>query len=364
MTTNKAFIKAYRHDAAQPAPTPPALASVPRTAAAASATIQLVAAASDFHAAASGQQSQLVRPLSESIDVLPPASAACVDTTLSFDDLSAIPAAAIVCAPSGVNRSERRILGRKRPLSAYLGRQRTEPTAAIDSHDQLFRPGTTVASFRWPPTCRVLAQQNRSELDSVADLLLRQAEQGSPIVGMAGLFPGCGATTTLLALAARLALRKRRILLVDGNFHRPQLAASLDVVPTAGWQEVLADAAPLPDAVIRAADDSIDLLALGANTHGDVLRLVAGPRIEVCASTIRRHYDLALVDLGAYFDSSTKPVMLELIRNMQIGATVAVGLPEETDSRDLDTVAEQLGRSGCNLLGRIENRVAKTQAEL
>jgi Mrp family chromosome partitioning ATPase len=210
----------------------------------------------------------------------------------------------------------------------------------------------------------MLAQQSRADLDSVADLLLRQAEQGNPIVGMAGLFPGCGTTTTLLSLAARLALRKRKILLVDGNFHRPQLAATLDVVPTAGWQEVLADAAPLQDAVIRADDDSLDLLALGANTHEDVLRLVTGPRIEACASTIRRHYDLALVDLGAYFDSASRPVMLELVRNMRIGAALVVALCEETDPRDVDALAEQLGRSGCELLGRIENRVAKTQAEL
>jgi Mrp family chromosome partitioning ATPase len=231
---------------------------------------------------------------------------------------------------------------------------------AIESHDESFRPGTTVASFRWPSICRSLAQQCRAELDGVGDMLLSEAEQGSSIIGIAGLFPGSGATTTLLALAARLALCKRRILLVDGNFQRPQLAASLDVVPTAGWQEVLGGGAQLSDAIIRAADDSIDVLALGANSPDDVLRLVAGPQVKASAGTIRRHYDLTLVDLGAFFDATSKPIMLELIRNMRIGAALVVALSEETDSRDLGTLAEQLGRSGCELLGRIENRVAKS----
>ncbi|HJQ78569.1 MAG TPA: cellulose synthase operon protein YhjQ/BcsQ [Lacipirellulaceae bacterium] len=364
MTTNRAFIKAYRQDAAQSVPMPPALAGSPRTAAAASASIQLVASASDFQATALGQPLSLTAPLSESIDVLPPASAAFVETTLQLDDFSARPALPAASADRVAVSTEERIAGRKRPLSDYIGRPSRRPAPAIDSHDNSFRPGTTVASFRWPSICRLLAQECRAELDGVGDFLLSEAEQGSSVIGLVGLFPGSGATTTLIALAARLALRKRRILLVDGNFQRPQLAALLDVVPTAGWQEVLAGGAPLSDAVIRAADDSIDVLALGANSPEDVLRLVAGPQVEAGAAMIRRQYDLTLVDLGAFFDATSKPIMLELIRNMRIGGALAMALPEETDSRDLDTLADELGRSGCDLLGRIENRVVTSQAKL
>jgi Mrp family chromosome partitioning ATPase len=364
MTTNRAFIKAYRQDAAQSVPTPPALAGSPRTAAAASASIQLVASASDFQATDLGQLLSANAPLSESIDVLPPASAAFVGMTLQFDDVCASPAISTATADRVAVRTDERIAGRKRPLSDYIGRQPRQPAPAIEPLGESFRPGTTVASFRWPSICRLLAQECRAELDGVADLLLSEAERGSSIIGMAGLFPRSGATTTLIALAARLALRKRRILLVDGNFQRPQLAASLDVVPTASWQEVLVGGAPLSDAIVRAADDSIDVLALELDSPEDVLRLVAGPQVEAGAGMIRRHYDLTLVDLGAFFDATSKPIMLELIRNMRIGAALAVALPEETDSRDLDTLADELGRSGCQLLGRIENRVATSQAKL
>jgi Mrp family chromosome partitioning ATPase len=369
MTTNRAFIKAYRHDAAEPTPAAPVMVDNSRPA---DATIQLVAAATDFRAGAAEPLSSDAVSLSESIDVLAPTAQSFVRTTHTFDDgrsfkTPSAPAGRLGKGETGVDLSRphsagSKIAGRKRPLSAYIGRQRNEQPTAIDStKSHPFRAGTTVASFRWPAVSRTLAQNLRTELDRVADRLLTEGEQGRPIIGVAGLFPACGSTTTLLALGARLAVRKRKTLLIDGNFQTPQLASSLDAEPTAGWQEVLAGAAPLSDAVIRAADDNIDLLALDAKTTHDPLRLVAGGQIEECATTIRRHYELALIDLGAFFDPMTKPIMLELIRNMRVGSVIIVALAEEADSRDLNTVAEQFGGCGCKLLGRIENRVANMQ---
>jgi Mrp family chromosome partitioning ATPase len=366
MTTNRAFIKAYRHDVAEPTPAAPVLVDTARPAA---ATIQLVAAATDFGAATTEPHSRIAVPLSESIDVLPPAAQPFVGTTHAFDEgrsfkTASSPVGRLAIGDASVEAARLhsgapKIAGRKRPLSAYIGRQRSEQTTASDStKSDVFRPGTTVASFRWPAVSRTLAQKCRSELDRVADLLLTESEQGQSIIGVAGLFPTCGSTTTLLALAARVAVRKRKTLLIDGNFTRPQLATSLDAEPTAGWQEVLSGSAPLSDAVIRAADDSIDLLALGAKPTNDPLRLVAGAQTEICAKTILRHYELVLIDLGAYFDPKTKPIMVELIRNMRVDAVLVVTLAEETDARDLSIVAEQFGDIGCKLLGRIENRVA------
>jgi Mrp family chromosome partitioning ATPase len=359
MTTNRAFIKAYRHDAAQPAPTPPTAA---RHAAGVSSTIQLLAAATDFGSAASGQRVSWTVPFSESIDVLPPVATTFVGTTQTVGDFDA--GQAIAERTQQVANGIETLAGRKRPLSAYIGRQRAERRAAIDSRSSTFRPGTTVASFRWPATCRTLAQRSNTDLDCVADVLLANADQGKSMIGLVGLFPGCGSTATLLALAARLAIRKRRILLVDGNFERPQLATLLDAVPTAGWQEVLGGAAPLADAVIRADDDCLDLLALGANTSEHVLRLIASHEIESCANLIRLNYELALIDLGAFFDVAARPIMLELIRKLGIDAALVVCHPDETDLRDLDTLASQVGCSGCELLGRIENRVAKAHAKV
>ena len=47
---------------------------------------------------------------------------------------------------------------------------------------------------------------------------------------------------------------------------------------------------------------------------------------------------------------------------MGVDAVVAIAGPEPADRRDLATIVEHLDRSGCELLGVIENRVAKPQA--
>jgi Mrp family chromosome partitioning ATPase len=83
----------------------------------------------------------------------------------------------------------------------------------------------------------------------------------------------------------------------------------------------------------------------------------------VSAGVLRHAYEVVLVDLGAYFDALSQPIVLELARNFGVDAVVAVGGPEATDPRDLATLAEQLERSSCELLGRIENRIVKPLAE-
>jgi Mrp family chromosome partitioning ATPase len=55
-------------------------------------------------------------------------------------------------------------------------------------------------------------------------------------------------------------------------------------------------------------------------------------------------------------------VVAELVRNMGIDAMLTVTGPEPPEPRGLETLAAQLSRSGCELLGTIENRVAKPQA--
>ena len=364
MTTNRAFIKAYRHDAAQATPSGPAITGAMRPAATAiGASIEYVAAATDCGATPLAASLRPAQALAGSIDVLPPSVQAFVDTTLGAP---VRPAEQRQPAARPVQQAARRVdrpAAEKRPLSAYIGRQRAVQPAVHRAEDaQALRPGTTVASFRWPALCRTLSLECRAELDRVADRLLAHAAEGRSVIGLVGLFAGQGCTTAMIALAARLAIRKHKVLLVDGDFRRPQLAPQFDVVPTAGWQEVLENAAPLSDALIRAADDGLDLLALSPNAAGDPLRLAAGRQIEVSAGLLRRTYDLVLVDLGAFFEH--RSVVLELVRSMTIDAVLAVDGPDRSDPRDLSTIAERLGKIGCQLLGTIENRVAQPRAAL
>ena len=190
----------------------------------------------------------------------------------------------------------------KRPLSSYLSTAPTAPESRPrESEDgATFQPGTTVASFQWPAVCRLLTQKCGTQLDQVTRLLWARASAGNSLIGVFGLFCGSGATSITLCLASRAATRGRRVVVGDGNFRNPQLTARLEAVPTAGWEEVLKHSAPLHDAVIRATDENLDVLALGNKLLSDPLPVVGGLQAAVTAGILRHAYDLSILDLGTF----------------------------------------------------------------
>jgi Mrp family chromosome partitioning ATPase len=159
-----------------------------------------------------------------------------------------------------------------------------------------------------------------------------------------------------------LAGGAHRTILVDGDLLQPGIAASLKAMPTAGWEDVLKHAALLSDAVVYAADERLALLALGAKPAKDAFSLATGLQAAVTAGVLRHAYDLILVDLGAFFDATSQPVLLELVRNLGVDAVIAVTAAGGADPRDLASLSEKLAASGCELLGTVENRVAKPKA--
>ena len=312
-TTNRAFIKAYRHDAAQPkAAAAPAISS---------AIAPAVRAAAAVTVGGSGP-----------VDLRDQASGA--------------------LQPKG----------ERRPLSAYISQPQAAPRKTFDPQSDVFRPGTTVASFQWPAVCRTLLQKGGSQLDHVVRILLSRADAGKSLIGVLGLFPKVGATTTALCLASRTAGRGRSVLVADGNFRSPRIASMLDAVPTAGWEEALKHRAPLADAVIHSTGDNLNVLALGPRPVKDSQPLAGGLQAAVTAGVMRHSFDLSIVDLGTFFDPASQPTVLELISNMGVDATVAVVGPDPADPRDVATIVEHLNRSGCELLGVIENRVIQPKA--
>jgi Mrp family chromosome partitioning ATPase len=357
-TTNQAFIKVYRQDAAELVPSGPIIAQ-PRAVpiAALHQSVEFVAA-TDMGAAQNLAGGAL---MATSIDVLPPPAVIPVASPVRSSTERRNPGTPARHSQPGPRRVDPATTA-TRPLSAYIGPRRSAQAVSEHRVGSGLSPGTTVASFRWPAVCRSLAHQCAAELNAVLNRVMSTATQRSPIVGTLGLFAGSGSTTTALCLAARLAARRCRALLVDGDVASPGLARSLDVVPTVGWLESLADESLLADAIVHSVEDQLDLLAQSPGRADDVLNLIAGPKTGRTAARLRQAYQLVLVDLGAFFDPGSQPLALELVRQMEIDAVLAVAAPGGADPRDLATVAEYLGLSGCELLGVVENRTAKPQA--
>jgi Mrp family chromosome partitioning ATPase len=306
-TTNRAFIKAYRHDAAQTAPVgEPTIAAEQRSA------VRVGSVGSALHREV-GVHVQMAA-------------------------------------------------GDRRPLSSFITRPQTTEVAAESAPENVLQPGTTVASFQWPVVCRTLLQQSGQQLDHVIRVMFARAGAGNSLIGVLGMFPRFGATTAALCLASRAAGRGRRVILGDCHFRSPRVASLLEAVPTAGWEEVLRHSATLADATIRASSDQLDVLAMVARPLKDPQALAGGLQAAVTAGVLRHAYDLAILDLGAFFDPVSQPTMLELVANMGVDAAVAISGPEPADRRDIETIVEHLGHRGCELLGVIENRIAKPKA--
>jgi Mrp family chromosome partitioning ATPase len=323
-TTNRAFIKAYRQDAAEPA---------------------------------TGGDNTPARPNE------PPAAksrAAAGATAPSIRSGSQVANATLAIDPSPAHsRSQIKQLG-KQPLSSFMPGKRS--TLAASPEPEFLRAGTIVAKFHWPAVCRSLMLQCREQLDRVINVLSAEAAVGRSLVGVMGMYSGDGATTTSLCLAARAAAAGHRVILVDGDLASPRIASSLEVVPTAGWEDVLDHKAPLADAVVEATDDRLALLALGSTPHKNLVSLATGLQATATAGVLRHAYELVLMDVGTFFDTHSQPVLLELVRTMSLDAVIAVAGGQPADRRDLATIAEQIGEGGCQLLGTIENRLATPKA--
>jgi Mrp family chromosome partitioning ATPase len=315
-TTNRAFIKAYRHDAAQPSGhVQPNIGAEQR----ASARVgQAAVGGGRLQGRAVELREQTGRPRQAPME--------------------------------------------RRPLSSYITQPQITETPSGSTKEHVLEAGTTVASFHWPKVCRTLLQQSGPQLDHVIRVLSSRALAGNSLIGVLGMFPRLGATTAALCLASRAAGRGRRLILADCNFRNPRLASLLDAVPTAGWGDALKQSATLADATIHAKTDDLDILALGQKPIRDPEPLVSGLQAAVTAGVLRHSYDLTLLDLGAFFDPVSQPTLLELVANMGIDAAVAISGPEPADRRDVASIVEHLGNRGCELLGLIENRIAKPKA--
>lgn len=227
-----------------------------------------------------------------------------------------------------------------------------------------FLPETTISAFRWPQICRSLWDRYSREYLHIADAIVSRTEiepTRGGIVGVASLHAGDGATTTALCLAAALAERQRRVILVDGNFRAPRLAGLLGVQPTTSWQDVLGKGLSVAEAVIRAESDKLDLLPLDLrepnSREPNGAKLAESLQTVISAGVLRFAYEIVLVDLGAILAPRSFATIGQLIRGMRIASAVAVTDPKHAQPNDLAVAGELLDETGCELIGLIENRI-------
>lgn len=107
---------------------------------------------------------------------------------------------------------------------------------------------------------------------------------------------GEGKTATTLNLALAIAQSpNRRVLVIDGDLRRPNVASYLALKPFSGFAEVLNDKADLFDAITRLADHELYVLPVRHNTANPT-ELLSSKRFQETLRELRQYFDFILID--------------------------------------------------------------------
>ena len=146
-------------------------------------------------------------------------------------------------------------------------------------------------------------QDKGSEKDAHKD-----GEHESKIITITSSFPGEGKTTLAVWLGRLAAKSGEKILVIDGDLRRPNVHRCVDMKNDISLVDYLTDQNEL-DEVIR-KDDATGLhVILGSSVPNSALDLIGSDKMEKLVTSLRRVYDLVIIDTPACLAVSDASVM-------------------------------------------------------
>ncbi|WP_223645197.1 CpsD/CapB family tyrosine-protein kinase [Corallococcus sp. EGB] len=169
------------------------------------------------------------------------------------------------------------------------------------------------------------------------------------VVALTSAMPGEGKTVTSvnLALAAARANPERRILLVDADLRRGQVAPTLGMRNKQGLAELLAGECDVRDVVRRFNATRLAVIPAGA-TPEESTQVLASARMKQFLKAVRDGFDEVYVDLPP-----TLPFADAAILGHQMDGVLMVIRANVTPSKVVNQAVEQL--AGAALVGCVLN---------
>jgi capsular exopolysaccharide synthesis family protein len=176
------------------------------------------------------------------------------------------------------------------------------------------------------------------------------------VVGVTSAMPGEGKTVTTvnLALAAARANMERRILLIDADLRRGQVADMLGVRGRPGLSELLSGECEVRELVRRFHATRMALITAGA-TPEEPTQVLASTRMKQFLKMVREHFDEIYMDLPP-----TLPFADSTILGHQTDGLLMVVRANVTPARAVNQAVEQLG--GAPILGCVLNGAQMSDA--
>ncbi|CAM4415280.1 CpsD/CapB family tyrosine-protein kinase [Corallococcus exiguus] len=169
------------------------------------------------------------------------------------------------------------------------------------------------------------------------------------VVALTSAMPGEGKTVTSvnLALAAARANPERRILLVDADLRRGQVAPTLGMRNKVGLAELLAGECDVRDVVRRFNSTRLAVIPAGS-TPEESTQVLASARMKQFLKAVREGFDEVYVDLPP-----TLPFADAAILGHQMDGVLMVIRANVTPSKVVNQAVEQL--AGAALVGCVLN---------
>jgi capsular exopolysaccharide synthesis family protein len=164
-----------------------------------------------------------------------------------------------------------------------------------------------------------------------------------------------GKTTVAANLARVVALQSRRVLLIDGNLRKPDVAAAFDLAETEGLSEFLTRENEPWDYITQA--DGVDILPSGAASAKSA-EMLSSPRMKELLEKAKQTYDVVIVDSAPVIGyADTRILAKEINEALLVLQTDASKLDLAKDSTQvLETMGARVVGFALNKIGTQEHK--------
>jgi len=184
-------------------------------------------------------------------------------------------------------------------------------------------------------------------------VLLSTAEKPPQVLLVTSSQPFEGKTSTSLNLAATLAQKGSRVLLVDADMRRPGLAKALDLNMGKGLSGLLTGAYEYDERLLQQVKglDSLFVLAAGPRAPNPA-ELLCSIKMEKLVATLRQKFDHVIIDSPPIL-----PITDATIISTLVDGVIMVVESDSTSRAALARACRIMEHSGGRILGTVFNKV-------
>lgn len=188
--------------------------------------------------------------------------------------------------------------------------------------------------------------------------LQRQIQEATNnVLVVTGATPGTGKSFISSNLAVLSAEAGKRVLLIDGDMRRGQLAAIMKQTGAGGLSEVLTGHVDIDHVIRNTGVHRLSFIASG-RYPSNPSRLLSTPRMQQLLDRLGELYDVVIVDTPPVLAVSDATLIATLA-----GSTVLVVRPNVQSERELEETAQRLDLAGARLIGMIFNAMPRRRSE-